>query len=298
MRSKKSAYAAAGTDNRVFKPFFISLAGHLILFGVILLNPQSCRDSENMYFPSVIDVQMVDLNDAGGASGQKTKVMEDVPIEKEAPKEEPAEVETPAPAEEVKPEISVSESKPEPKPKTKTKTALKYKTFKSQKVLKSALEKIEKEVERTPTRSLEDTIKQLREKVAEKEKSSGSATSGAIEGDGDGNGKFGPSGAGSRRQAEIVNLYMWEVATEIQKHWAYAEQFSGESKNLIARIEFKVMPDGEIKDIFFTDRSGNAYLDESAYKAIIKASPVRPNPKELALPYVHFGLNFTPKGVQ
>lgn len=292
MRSRKSVYAAEGADSRVFKPFFISLTGHLILFGVILFNPQSCRNSEDMYFPSVIDVQMVDLQDAGGASGQKAKVMGEAPIEKKAPKEEPAEVETPAPSEEVKPEISVSESKPKPK----TKTALKYKTFKSQKVLKSTLEKLEKEVERTPTRNLEDTIKQLREKVAETEKSTSGVADSVSEGDG--KGKFGPSGAGNRRQAEIVDLYMWDIAIEIQKHWAFAEQLSGESKNLIARIEFKVMPDGEIRDIFFTDRSGNAYLDESAYKAIVKASPVKPHPKELTLPFVHFGLNFTPKGVQ
>jgi len=41
---------------------------------------------------------------------------------------------------------------------------------------------------------------------------------------------------------------------------------------------FKVLPNGEITDIRFTERSNNSYLDESAYKAIVKSSPVAPHP--------------------
>jgi colicin import membrane protein len=291
MRFRKNVDAAEDAGNRILKPFIVSFTGHMILFGVILFNPEWRRQPDE-FFPSVIDVHMVDLTDAGGALAKKTEVMDKAPIEKEAQEEEAAEAETPAPETEVKPEISVSKSKPRPKKKT----ALKYKTFKSKKVLKSALDKLEKQMEKTPPRPLEDALKRLREDVAEKEKSTKSVADSADEGDG--KGKSGPSATGSKKQTEIANLYMWEVAMEVQKNWAFAEQLSRESRNLMARLEFKVMPNGEIKDIHFTDRSGNAYLDESAYKAIIKANPVRPHPKELALPYVHFGLNFTPKGVQ
>jgi colicin import membrane protein len=66
----------------------------------------------------------------------------------------------------------------------------------------------------------------------------------------------------------------------------------------MASIAFKVMPDGEVTDIFFTDRSGNAYLDDSAYKAIVKTSPVKPHPKGLLQPYIEMGLRFTPEGVR
>jgi colicin import membrane protein len=58
------------------------------------------------------------------------------------------------------------------------------------------------------------------------------------------------------------------------------------------------MPNGEIKDIFFTDRSGNSYLDESAYKAIVKSNPVDPHPEGISKPYVNVGLRFTPEGVR
>jgi colicin import membrane protein len=58
------------------------------------------------------------------------------------------------------------------------------------------------------------------------------------------------------------------------------------------------MPDGEIRDIFFTDRSGNTYLDESAYKAIVKSNPVDSHPNGLAQPYVVMAIRFTPQGIR
>jgi colicin import membrane protein len=59
-----------------------------------------------------------------------------------------------------------------------------------------------------------------------------------------------------------------------------------------------VMPDGEITDIRFTERSGNAYLDESAYRAIVKANPVSPHPTGIRTPYVTVGVRFTPEGIK
>ena len=58
------------------------------------------------------------------------------------------------------------------------------------------------------------------------------------------------------------------------------------------------MPNGEIKDLFFTDRSGNSHFDESAYRAVMKSNPVDPHPAGLIRPYVQMGLRFTPEGVK
>jgi colicin import membrane protein len=217
--------------------------------------------------------------------------MEKAPIEKAAPKEEAAEEETPAPVEAVKPEISVSESKPKPKKKT----ALKYKTFKSKRVLKSALEKIEKEVERTPTQNLQDTIKQIREKVAEEEKTS--AGNGNSDSDASSKGKSGGYAHGSKQESELIDLYRGEIAYSINANWAFSEQLANRNQKLMASLVFKVMPDGHIEDIFFVDRSGNQYLDDSAMKAVMKSSPVKSHPSELNRPYVELGLRFTPEGV-
>ena len=81
-----SAYAARKAGNGLTWPFFISLSGHLILFGLILFNPQ-WKSKPEMFMPSVIDVQMVDLTDAAPpatTSAAKDKVsIEEKPSAKE-----------------------------------------------------------------------------------------------------------------------------------------------------------------------------------------------------------------------
>jgi colicin import membrane protein len=59
-----------------------------------------------------------------------------------------------------------------------------------------------------------------------------------------------------------------------------------------------VMPDGEIRDIWFDKRSGNAYLDESARRAIMKSNPVIPHPEGLSKPFITVGMRFTPEGLK
>ena len=248
--------------------------------------------------PSVIDVQMVDLKDIPDnptAKGDNAKASE-APAEKKAPEPEKDIVEekheAPAVAEkESKPEISTAPKKKE------TKVALKYKTFKSKRVLKKALSRIEKQVEDSPPRPLEETIKQLREKVEKGEKYTKNTNADVDASEKSGRAD-GVAAHGSKQEVELIELYRLDIAYEIQKNWAYADQLGGGGKNLVTSIVFKVMPDGKITDIFYTDRSGNSYLDESAYKAIVKSSPVKPHPKELARPSVEMGLRFGPEGIR
>ena len=63
-------------------------------------------------------------------------------------------------------------------------------------------------------------------------------------------------------------------------------------------LTFKVMPNGEIRDVTFMDRSGNKYLDESGYRAIMKSNPVKPHPDGIVRAYVLMGVRFTPEGMQ
>ena len=42
----------------------------------------------------------------------------------------------------------------------------------------------------------------------------------------------------------------------------------------------------------------NPYLDDSAYKAIVKSSPVKPHPPKLNRTYIEMGLRFTPEGLR
>lgn len=255
----------------------------MILLVLVLYSPQ--WRSEPAYIPSVIDVQMVDLKDVGEAP--PSKAAEAPPAKAETPKAEPAEVSIPEPSQ-TKPEVSVA-----PKRK-KTKTALKYKTFKSEEVKKKALERIKQKIETATPKPLQDRFKELREKVAKQGRPSaeGKPT------DTDAKpGKTGFFARGSRKELEVIDLYQLEVAYAVQRNWAYANQL-GDGKHQMVSIVFTVMPDGRIEDIFFMDRSGNPYLDDSAYKAIVKSSPVKPFPAGLGRSSIQIGLNFTPEGVQ
>ncbi len=286
MNVRTQAYSVNGEAQPLKWPLVISLGAHLLLLGLILYSP--AWEPPLPYIPAVIDVQMVDLPESAAMPAKQAEKS----IEKAPVAETPKPAETPQPvakaAPKAKPEVSIA-----PK-KKKAKTALKYKTFKNEKVLKRALKHLEKKVETSPAKPLEDTIKRLREKVARegKPKPAGDATGNNAK-----TAKTGVYSPGSKQEVELIELYRLEIAYQIQKNWAFAEQLAG-GGNLKASIVFKVKPHGQIVDIFFTDRSGNPYLDDSAHKAIVKSSPVKPHPKELDRPYVEMGLNFTPEGVR
>jgi colicin import membrane protein len=108
----------------------------------------------------------------------------------------------------------------------------------------------------------------------------------------------GAAGDGGRRALEITDLYRIEVAFQVERHWAFSQQLAGDNRSQQASLVFKVLPSGEITDIRFTQKSGNPYLDDSAYKAIVKANPVSPHPEGVNMPYVTVGLRFTPEGLR
>jgi colicin import membrane protein len=105
-------------------------------------------------------------------------------------------------------------------------------------------------------------------------------------------------GGGGGRAVTLLDIYKVEIAFQVQRNWAFSESMAGGAKQLQTLIVFKVMPDGEIKDIRFTRKSGNRLLDESAYKAIVKSNPVDPHPAGLRRAYVEVPLRFTPEGIQ
>ncbi len=275
-------------DQRPYRwPFAVSLGAHAILIALFIWSPQ--WRSAPPYIPSIIDVQMVDLEDTGAAPQSKAlSETEKASVRPEPKKKEPAAVSVPEPSQ-AKPEVSVA-----PKRK-KTKTALKYKTFKSEVVKKKALERIKRQVEAATPKPLQDRFKELREKVAKEEGKP--APPGKTAEAGTEPGKAGIYTQGSRKELEVIDIYQTEIAYAVNRNWAYANQL-GSGEKLLVSIVFTVLPDGRIEDIFFMDRSGNPYLDESAYKAIVKTSPVKPFPPGLGRKSIQIGLNFTPEGVR
>ena len=83
----------------------------------------------------------------------------------------------------------------------------------------------------------------------------------------------------------------------MSQNWAFSQQLGQLGKELRAVVIIKVGRNGKIMDVWFETRSGNAYLDESAYRAVKKSDPLPPLPQSYARPYVEIGLNFTPRGI-
>lgn len=277
----------------LFYPLAASLVFHVAFLAIFVFSPD--LQSEKPPALSVINVSMVSLK----SSTMPVKTARSV--DQKAPEiEKPAKVNPtpiPAPVKKAAPVVD--------KPTPKSKTSLKKKTFKSTEMVKHAIKQLEhktdaqtdtKEADAASPEMLKSALERLRQEV-KKTEAGKSATSGKAD-SGKTAGKIGKFNEDGKRTAELVDLYRLEVAFQIQKNWAFNEQLAGGDQLLVAAIVFKIMPDGEIRDVFFTDRSGNAYLDESAYKAIVKSNPVDRHPNGLNNAYVVMAIRFTPQGIR
>jgi len=271
-----------------FLTFSVSFICHLILFVILIFAPGYATNRRPSL--SVINVSMVTLPapiKALGPDNQRpaelkrpATVKKKTTAPKAVSKTVPATVQKPLKA------ISIA-----PK-KKKIKKSLKKKTFKYARVVKSAISQIEKKVEK----SRPDQIRQAIDRLKDQVKKTGPIDRKTNE-DVKNSGIPGGSGAVSKKVLELIDIYRIEIAYQIQKNWAFSEQLGGGQKNIEAYLALKVMPNGEIKDIWFDKRSGNSYFDESAKKAIMKSNPVRPHPPGVKKPFVDIGLRFTPEGI-
>jgi colicin import membrane protein len=217
---------------------------------------------------------------------------------KKAPIEEVVAIAPPKALPEIKKPKKTVPLKPKPK-KIKPKKSLKKKTQDRQKMIDHALTNVKEKVKKTETDSVSKALDRLKKKVEQTEASRPQAgsTGQAATGTGAGGGG-GAAGSGGLRRLEVIDIYKIEVAYQVERNWAFSQQLAGDGQALQTSLVFKIMPDGEITDIRFTERSGNAYLDESAYRAIVKASPVSPHPTGVRTPYVTLGVRFTPEGIK
>ena len=95
-----------------------------------------------------------------------------------------------------------------------------------------------------------------------------------------------------------MQIYNAEIKYQIQKNWVFSEEFAGSKTDLETALGIKVLPSGEITDNWFDKKSGNAHMDDSAYKALVKSNPLPPLPKEYIRPHYMVGFRFGPKGLK
>ncbi len=260
--------------------FTVSLICHMALFSVFIY-AQTYRPKQRPA-PVIMNVSLVSLPDYAGPSQPAKKPAIATPSKKA---DKPVVVKKKAPVLNKKATKTI-----------KKKTSLKKKTFRSEKVKKSTLKKLEKKVETSASDRIAKAIDQIKTKIGREKPEKPAQTSvpkKAVTGTPGGTGQV--SGG---KLAEIVDIYRVEIAYQVQRNWAFPEQLADGRSDLQTLLVFKIMPNGKITDLFFTDRSGNSHFDESAYRAVMKANPVDPHPKSVSQPYVQMGLRFTPEGIQ
>jgi len=85
--------------------------------------------------------------------------------------------------------------------------------------------------------------------------------------------------------------YYKRIWNQIRSTWVVPEGVTS-SESLITVVGIRVAPDGEIEQFWIEERSGNEYYDQSALRAIRKANPLPPLPKNLSGKPLEVGINF------
>lgn len=102
-----------------------------------------------------------------------------------------------------------------------------------------------------------------------------------------------PSLSPALRQSKLNEYYGWLWA-KIKSSWTIPELLLREGIDLETIIVIIIDKEGRVKKSWFEKRSGNALYDQMAMRAIIKADPLPPIPKELNLESLEVGVRFIP----
>jgi colicin import membrane protein len=298
--------------NFLFNAIVISIVSHILFFVIMLLVPKPSYQRQ-FVMPS-ISVRMVSIPEQSYARSDPVesttkaiaakKTLDTPAIPSTKPKSM-LEIKKPEVKLKQKTEMADSDSAPEPEvslaPKQiKVKKSLKKKTYKPAEVVKRAIDKIEKETKDEKPRAIADAIEKIKREIPESrpvDTSVGTKPKTTAARPSRYSGYTTGSAVRSGFIAGQLDVYNAEIIFRIQRNWAFSEQLARKNKALEALIGIKIMPNGEIRDVWFDKRSGNKLLDESAYRAIKKTNPLPPMPKDFLEPHYVIGLRFTPEGL-
>ena len=281
----RNPFAASDASTRTWATMMaVSFFCHLIFFSMIHYLP-ALRPEKKRILRPVVNVTMVRLPEAASPEAAPAK---------EARTASP--VVKPAPAQ--KAPVAQKPKTPERPPEPIVKHSMKKKTYQASEVVDSAISRLEEKVAETPPDPLQQALERLRKQVGEAETAGGPEEAPAASSAKTDAGLVGGDTEGIRKELELIDIYRMEIAWRVQKNWAFPESLAGSKKDLVVELAFTVLPNGEIRDVWFDKRSGNQYLDESAKRAVLKANPVGPHPEGISKPTITVGLRFTPEGVQ
>ncbi|MGM0451782.1 MAG: energy transducer TonB [Thermodesulfobacteriota bacterium] len=280
--------------------FAASMALHLCVFALIVFAPSGSPPRVELDRADTIDVELVGMQPQPAAPTAES--MQTPSPESLASSEKKAES-TPRPDQPESPPVKSGVEKqldpsdyvletPEQKsaekaPEKKVKTSMKKQTFQREKAIDQAVRQMAEKSESSRPQSVQNRIEQMKSDVDDLDYASRLKKSDA-EQSGDGEGR--------KQNYSQLQVYQAEVAVEMKNNWAFSEKLAGNTRGLESRLVIKIMPDGSIADVWFEKRSGNDYLDESAYKTVKKSDPLPPLPE--GYPYYHLVLGFTPSGLK
>ncbi|MFH1975982.1 MAG: cell envelope integrity protein TolA [Pseudomonadota bacterium] len=268
--------------------FGISFLCHAVLIGAMFFLPEYRKPMGNP-FPSAINVSLVSFS-AGPPAGEVSVAGVAVAQAKKAGLKKEAPVIKVEKAEQIKKAVSLS---PKKIPAKKVETS---------KLINKAIKNIEKKVDESRSATVARAIDRLRNQVESSDnlKTAGVPGGGIKTGAPAGiPGGFGTgTGGGTGGAVGAIDIYKAEIYYRIQQNWAYSEQLGGSNSELMAVLVIKIMSGGEISDIWFERKSGNRFLDESAYRAVQKSNPLPPIPQEYDRPYYEVGLRFETGGLK
>jgi len=164
---------------------------------------------------------------------------------------------------------------------------------------KAALDEIRKKVALR-----ERSDKDPTEESSKAHPSQGSTASGSGTGTGTGSGTVGsPTGGspwgspfgGSSALESKLNDYYNMIWAKIKKEWTLPGGLPKGKSNLETIIVVVIQRDGKVQKSWFEKRSGNAHYDQMAMRAIKKAEPLPPIPKEFRDEIFEIGIRFYPE---
>ncbi|MBW1615398.1 MAG: TonB C-terminal domain-containing protein [Deltaproteobacteria bacterium] len=276
---------ALWNEDKGFGFFFaVSALFHVVIFIFFLFTSSgNHRLSRNL---NAIDVNLISISKAGGiksASVSSPQKKSTKPVEGKKPKSKK------------EPKKTVKQNEKKTKNKKTTKKSIPKKDAK-EKAKKEIKQEKNTEADRAKVASAIDKIKKSMEaEQLPDNPNDNPAISDTKEGEG------GFSSMTDVRHGSIigniVSAYQAEVAWRIEQNWFFSGQTSGQH-NIKAILIIEIMKSGEIKEVYFETKSGSPYLDESAYKAVLKSNPLPPLPDAFGVSSYKLGLTFTPSGIE
>ncbi|MBW1670472.1 MAG: TonB family protein [Deltaproteobacteria bacterium] len=258
----------------MWKSAFIGAIGiHVALAVFSIVVPNLWEKSRPM--PPVYTVKLFETVDLPSPKVAKPK--KQAPIVKPKPKTQKIKkkVVPPPTKSKQKKAVSLRPKKPKTIKKSKPKPVATKDTERLNKALKNLKERVkEKESEAV----IKNRLSAIESSVEDRIKKSAIATAGT---------------AGSGQLHEVLRLYCIEIWAKVRNQWVLPEQLLDKT-NLTSIVVVRIAQDGRVLNAEHEHKSGHALFDQSAIRAVQKASPFPPLPSALRPGPLEIGIRFRP----